>query len=124
MKKIFTIILLFLSLNLNAQDNNIKQKFCFEQTQVVNIYNNIRFLQNRITKQDELLNLYRNQIKEYKELSYLDSLRISNLNYVVKEKDTIINNYKFLYQNNKPKWYENKYLWFGGCLIFGVLIIK
>jgi len=124
MKKIFTIILLFLSLNLNAQDNNIKQKFCFEQTQVVNIYNNIRFLQNRITKQDELLNLYRNQIKEYKELSYLDSLRISNLNYVVKEKDTIINNYKFLYQNNKPKWYENKYLWFGGGLIFGVLIIK
>ena len=83
---------------------------CFSEEEVVNITENIKELQFNIEKHKEIelnLNL---QIKDY---INNDSLNVS-----------LINDYKNQLQWKeemidlvKPKWYDNKYLWFFGGII-------
>ena len=83
---------------------------CFSEDEVVNITNNIKELQFDVEKYKEIeanLNL---QIQDYMKN---DSLNIS-----------LINDYKnqLLWKEEmidlvKPKWYDNKYLWFFGGII-------
>ena len=83
---------------------------CFSEEEVVNITNNIKELQFDVEKYKEIevnLNL---QIKDYMKN---DSLNVS-----------LINDYKNQLQWKeemidlvKPKWYDNKYLWFFGGII-------
>ena len=86
---------------------------CFSEDEVVNITNNIKELQFDVEKYKEIeanLNL---QIQDYMKN---DSLNVS-----------LINDYKNQLQWKeemidlvKPKWYDNKYLWFfGGMIITG-----
>ena len=83
---------------------------CFSEEEVLNITNNIKELQFDVEKYKEIevnLNL---QIKDYMKN---DSLNVS-----------LINDYKNQLQWKeemidliKPKWYDNKYLWFFGGII-------
>ena len=83
---------------------------CFSEDEVVNITNNIKELQFDVEKYKEIeanLNL---QIQDYMKN---DSLNIS-----------LINDYKnqLVWKEEmidlvKPKWYDNKYLWFFGGII-------
>ena len=83
---------------------------CFSEQEVLNITNNIKELQFDLEKYKEIeanLNL---QIKDY---AKNDSLNVS-----------LINDYKNQLQFKeeiidlvKPKWYDNKYLWFFGGMI-------
>ena len=83
---------------------------CFSEQEVLNITNNIKELQFDLEKYKEIeanLNL---QIKDY---AKNDSLNVS-----------LINDYKNQLQFKeeiidlvKPKWYDNKYLWFFGGII-------
>ena len=83
---------------------------CFSEDEVVNITNNIKELQFDVEKYKEIeanLNL---QIQDYMKN---DSLNIS-----------LINDYKNqlgwkeeMIDLVKPKWYDNKYLWFFGGII-------
>ena len=83
---------------------------CFSEDEVVNITNNIKELQFDVEKYKKIeanLNL---QIQDYMKN---DSLNVS-----------LINDYKNQLQWKeemidlvKPKWYDNKYLWFFGGII-------
>ena len=83
---------------------------CFSEEEVLNITNNIKELQFDLEKYKEIETNLNLQIKDY---AKNDSLNVS-----------LINDYKNQLQFKeeiidlvKPKWYDNKYLWFFGGII-------
>tara|TARA_R110000824_G_scaffold334917_1_gene521487 strand:+ start:133 stop:489 length:357 start_codon:yes stop_codon:yes gene_type:complete len=84
---------------------------CFSEEEVVNITNNIKELEFKLEKTLEIEDNLNLQIKDY--------IKNDNLNI------SLINDYKNQLQWKeemidlvKPKWYDNKYLWFfGGIMI-------
>ena len=84
---------------------------CFSEEEVQNMFNNIKELQfKRETCESAYLNL-ESQIKDYDKLTmnYEESVRLCEVQIKIKE-DMI--------KTIKPKWYENKYLWFFGGVFF------
>ena len=83
---------------------------CFSEEEVVNITENIKELQFDIEKYKEIEGNLNLQIKDYIKN---DSLNISLINDYKKQlefKEEMIDLVK-------PKWYDNKYLWFFGGMI-------
>tara|TARA_R100001594_G_scaffold1981_1_gene8176 strand:- start:385 stop:762 length:378 start_codon:yes stop_codon:yes gene_type:complete len=84
---------------------------CFSEEEVQNMFNNIKELQfKRETCESAYSNL-ESQIKDYDKLTmnYEESVRLCEVQIKIKE-DMI--------KTIKPKWYENKYLWFFGGVFF------
>ena len=84
---------------------------CFSEEEVQNMFNNIKELQfKRETCESAYTNL-ESQMKDYDKLTmnYEESVRLCEVQIKIKE-DMI--------KTIKPKWYENKYLWFFGGVIF------
>ena len=83
---------------------------CFSEQEVLNITNNIKELQFDIEKYKEIeanLNL---QIKDYMKNDSLNVSLIDDYKNQLQFKEEIIDLVK-------PKWYDNKYLWFFGGII-------
>jgi hypothetical protein len=84
---------------------------CFSEEEVQNMFSNIKALEfKRETCESAYANL-ESQIKDYDKLTmdYEESVRLCEVQIKIKE-DMI--------KTIKPKWYENKYLWFfGGVLL-------
>ena len=83
---------------------------CFSEEEVQNMFNNIKELQfKRETCESAYVNL-ESQIKDYDKLTmdYEESVRLCERQIKIKE-DMI--------KTIKPKWYENKYLWFFGGVV-------
>ena len=83
---------------------------CFSEEEVQNMFNNIKELQfKRETCESAYVNL-ESQIKDYDKLTmdYEESVRLCEVQIKIKE-DMI--------KTIKPKWYENKYLWFFGGVV-------
>ena len=83
---------------------------CLSEEEVVNITNNIKELQFDVEKYKEIEGNLNLQIKDYVKN---DSLNISLINDYKKQlefKEEMIDLVK-------PKWHENKYLWFFGGMI-------
>jgi len=83
---------------------------CFSEEEVLNITNNIKELQFDIEKYKEIEGNLNLQIQDYIKN---DSLNISLINDYKKQlefKEEMIDLVK-------PKWHENKYLWFFGGMI-------
>ena len=83
---------------------------CFSEQEVLNITNNIKELQFDIEKYKEIeanLNL---QIKDYMKNDSLNVLLIDDYKNQLQFKEEIIDLVR-------PKWYDNKYLWFFGGII-------
>jgi hypothetical protein len=83
---------------------------CFSEEEVQNMFNNIKELQfKRETCESAYVNL-ESQIKDYDQLTmdYEESVRLCEVQIKIKE-DMI--------KTIKPKWYENKYLWFFGGVV-------
>ena len=83
---------------------------CFSEEEVQNMFNNIKELQfKRETCESAYLNL-ESQIKDYDKLTmdYEESVKLCEVQIKIKE-DMI--------KTIKPKWYENKYLWFFGGVV-------
>ena len=83
---------------------------CFSEQEVINITNNIKELEFKLEKGLEIESNLNLQIQDYMKN---DSLNVS-----------LINDYKNQLQWKeemidlvKPKWYDNKYLWFFGGMI-------
>jgi len=83
---------------------------CFSEQEVINITNNIKELEFKLEKGLEIESNLNLQIQDYMKN---DSLNVS-----------LINDYKNQLQWKeemidlvKPKWYDNKYLWFFGGVI-------
>ena len=83
---------------------------CFSEEEVLNITNNIKELQFDIEKYKQIEGNLNLQIKDYVKN---DSLNVSLINDYKKQlefKEEMIDLVK-------PKWHENKYLWFFGGII-------
>ena len=83
---------------------------CFSEEEVQNMFNNIKELQfKRETCESAYVNL-ESQIKDYDKLTmnYEESVRLCEVQIKIKEE---------MIKTIKPKWYENKYLWFFGGVV-------
>ena len=84
---------------------------CFSEEEVQNMFSNIKALEfKREVCESAYANL-ESQIKDYDKLTmdYEESVRLCERQ--IKIKDDMI-------KTIKPKWYENKYLWFFGGVFF------
>ena len=83
---------------------------CFSEEEVQNMFSNIKALEfKRETCESAYANL-ESQIKDYDKLAmdYEESVKLCERQIKIKE-DMI--------KTIKPKWYENKYLWFFGGVV-------
>ena len=85
---------------------------CLSEEQTINITNSLKELEHKDSTNALIISNLNDQIKLYIEQHANDSLLIS-LN---KEKSLLLNDriklYDELIKEVKPKWYENKWLWF------------
>ena len=108
------LILLMCSLSFSEEiDPNVVpcEGTCFSAEEVQNMFSNIKALEfKREVCESAYANL-ENQIKDYDKLTmdYEESVRLCERQIKIKE-DMI--------KTIKPKWYENKYLWFFGGVFF------
>ena len=83
---------------------------CFSEQEVVNITNNIKELQFDLEKSNEINVNLNSQIQTYIEQERLNQLLVEDYKKQLKLKEDMIDLVK-------PKWYDNKYLWFFGGMI-------
>ena len=83
---------------------------CFSEEEVLNITNNIKELQFDVEKYKEIEVNLNSQIQTYIEQEKLNESLISDYKKQLEFKDEIIDLVR-------PKWYDNKYLWFFGGII-------
>ena len=84
---------------------------CFSDEEVQNIELHITELENKDVSNGEIINNLNSQILDYKQLCINDSTVIANYKKQIELKDLMI-------KEIKPKWYHNRYLWFGFGLTF------
>ena len=110
----FFLILLMCSFSFSEElDPNVVpcEGTCFSEEEVQNMFSNIKALEfKREVCESAYANL-ESQIKDYDKLTmdYEESVRLCERQ--IKIKDDMI-------KTIKPKWYENKYLWFFGGVFF------
>ena len=83
---------------------------CFSEEEVLNITNNIKELQFDVEKYKEIEVNLNSQIQTYIEQERLNQLLVEDYKKQLKLKKDMIDLVK-------PKWYDNKYLWFFGGII-------
>ena len=83
---------------------------CFSEDEVVNITNNIKELEFKLEKTKEIEENLNSQIYMYIQQDSLNQALIIDYKKQLQFKEEIIDLVK-------PKWYDNKYLWFFGGII-------
>ena len=83
---------------------------CFSEEEVLNITNNIKELQFDVEKYKEIEVNLNSQIQTYIEQERLNQLLVEDYKKQLQFKEEIIDLVR-------PKWYDNKYLWFFGGII-------
>ena len=83
---------------------------CFSEQEVVNITNNIKELEFKLEKTKEIEENLNSQIYMYIQQDSLNQALITDYKKQLEFKEEIIDLVK-------PKWYDNKYLWFFGGII-------
>ena len=83
---------------------------CFSEKEVVNITNNIKELEFKLEKSKEIEENLNSQIYMYIQNDSLNVSLINDYKNQLKWKEEMIDLVK-------PKWYDNKYLWFFGGII-------
>ena len=83
---------------------------CFSEEEVLNITNNIKELQFDVEKYKEIEVNLNSQIQTYIEQEKLNQLLVEDYKKQLEMSEEMI---KLV----KPKWYDNKYLWFFGGII-------
>ena len=83
---------------------------CFSEQEVVNITNNIKELEFKLEKGLEIEENLNSQIYMYIQQDSLNTLLIKDYKQQLQFKEEIIDLVR-------PKWYDNKYLWFFGGII-------
>ena len=101
------IILLMLSFSFTQEPC---EGTCFSEQEVVNITNNIKELEFKLEKGLEIEANLNSQIQSYIEQEKLNESLINDYKKQLEFKEEIIDLVK-------PKWYDNKYLWFFGGII-------
>ena len=83
---------------------------CFSEQEVINITNNIKELEFKLEKGLEIEANLNSQIQSYIEQEKLNQSLINDYKKQLEMSEEMI---KLV----KPKWHENKYLWFFGGMI-------
>ena len=83
---------------------------CFSEQEVVNITNNIKELEFELEKNKEIEGNLNSQIYMYIQQDSLNQTLINDYKKQLEWKEEMIDLVK-------PKWYDNKYLWFFGGMI-------
>ena len=78
---------------------------CFSDEEVQNIELHITELENNDSLNIKIIGNLESQILDYKQLGINDSTVIANYKKQIELKDLMISEIK-------PKWYDNKYLWY------------
>ena len=86
--------------------------YTFTEEEVKSLFSSIKELERQDSLNNELIVNLENQLKNNEVIIKNDSLIIIELKTQLKLKDDLI-------KQITPKWYENKYLWFG----YGVSVI-
>ena len=109
MKRILFCLLLSVTLIVSQEPC---EGTCLSEDEAINIANSLKSLEHRDSTNTIIISNLNEQIKLYIEQHANDSLLIS-LN---KHKSVLLNDkiklYDELVKQVKPKWYENKWLWF------------
>ena len=91
--------------------------YTFTEEEVVNMGNKVKDLQTTVENQAEQLSIYGELIKKFENQTQIDSMLLSFKTQQV----NILKDREVLYEKQikliKPKWYENKWLYF----TFGVI---
>ena len=108
---------LILSLTLIGLLFSQDKTYTFTEEEVVNMGNKVKELEQTVDNQSEQLGIYEELMKKYENQSQVDSMLISFKTQQV----NILKDREVLYEKQikliKPKWYENKWLYF----TFGVI---
>ena len=108
---------LILSLTLIGLLFSQDKTYTFTEEEVVNMGNKVKELEQTVDNQSEQLGIYEELMKKYENQSQVDSMLIS---FKTQQVD-ILKEREVLYEKQiklvKPKWYENKWLYF----TFGVV---
>ena len=108
---------LILSLTLFGLLFSQDKTYTFTEEEVVNMGNKVKGLEQTIENQSEQLGIYSELMKKYENQTQIDSMLISFKTQQV----NILKDREVLYEKQikliKPKWYENKWLYF----TFGVI---
>jgi len=104
------IVLFLFSLSL-AFSQDICAGTCLSEEETKNLFNNIQELEFDLNKCNELNSNLTLQITDYEKLIESNKLLIEDYKLQIELKDDMI-------QVVKPKWYENKYIWFGLGVLF------
>ena len=102
--------LLFILLLSFSFTQEICEGTCLSEEEVLNITNNIKELQFDLEKSNEINVNLNSQIQTYIEQEKLNESLISDYKNQLQWKEEMIDLVK-------PKWYDNKYLWFFGGVI-------
>lgn len=92
---------------------------CFTTTEVVNIANTIKSLQNRDTVQAKMILELKAQTGMWRQLHAQDSVQMSYKDLKIAVLNEKIDFYKDYTGLVKPKWYDSKFVWF----MFGSLMV-
>jgi hypothetical protein len=109
MKHLLIILSICLSFSVNAQSDSI----WFSEEQVLRIDNKIQELERKDSINTLLITELELQNKELKDIVRRDSIIMTFKNEEIALRERQVNLYLDLYKKSKPKWHENKYLWFG-----------
>ena len=82
----------------------------FTEEEVKSLYNSIQELENADSTNQKIIENLNEQIYMYIQQTETDSLIIQNYIEQLKLKDDLI-------KEIKPKWHENKYLWFSMVIV-------
>ena len=108
---------LILSLTLIGLLFSQDKTYTFTEEEVVNMGNKVKELEQTVENQSEQLGIYTELMKKYENQTQIDSMLISFKTQQV----NILKDREVLYEKQikliKPKWYENKWLYF----TFGVI---
>ena len=102
--------LLFILLLSFSFTQEVCEGTCLSEEEVLNITNNIKELQFDLDKSNEININLNSQIQSYIEQEKLNESLINDYKKQLEFKEEIIDLVK-------PKWYDNKYLWFFGGMI-------
>ena len=105
MYKLLFILLFSFSIN-----QEVCEGTCFSEEEVVNITNNIKELEFELEKNKEIEVNLNSQIYMYIQQDSLNQTLINDYKKQLEWKEEMIDLVK-------PKWYDNKYLWFFGGMI-------
>ena len=117
-----TILILLLCSFVFTQDPNLIEEVgepcppvcegtCLSEEETQGLFNNIKELQFDLDKSFEINENLKLQVQDYDQfiMDYEEAMRLCERQIKIKE-DMI--------KTIKPKWYENKYLWFFGGVFF------